>query len=320
MKTGPQVLCLGEVLWDYLADQPGQSFSEVTSWTPYPGGAPANVACRLAQLGTTVGFIGCVGQDDRGEALLAQLQQHQVNLTGVQRDAQAPTRQVYVTRSEQHDRNFAGFGHHSTTDFADTHLQGQVLPESLFATADFLVLGTLGLAYPETCEAIVQALRLAQKHDVKVWLDVNWRPMFWPQPKLARPMILDILPQVQILKLTAEEAQWLLGTVEPAQILQQFPQVGVLVTAGCHGCTYQIADYTGQVEAFPVSVVDTTGAGDAFLAGLLHQYCQGENLRDAPSLREMIRYASAVGALSTTHAGAISSQPGDVEIFLNAHR
>ncbi|MEO0377159.1 MAG: carbohydrate kinase, partial [Cyanobacteria bacterium P01_A01_bin.17] len=208
VQNNPQVLCLGEVLWDCLADQPGQSFTEVKSWTPYPGGAPANVACALTKLGTTAGFIGCLGQDSRGQQLIELLDQHQVDRTGIQQ-RKRPTRQVYVTRSEEGDRIFSGFGDHQTTDFADAYLQANALPESLFATADYLVMGTLALAYPETCGAILQALRLAQKHHVKIWVDINWRPMFWPQPALAKPMILDLLQQVHMLKLSEEEAQWL---------------------------------------------------------------------------------------------------------------
>jgi len=58
--SNPRVLCLGEILFDCLADQVGRSLEEVESWTPYPG-APANVACALIKLGTSSGFIGCVG-------------------------------------------------------------------------------------------------------------------------------------------------------------------------------------------------------------------------------------------------------------------
>ncbi|MGB5772602.1 MAG: PfkB family carbohydrate kinase, partial [Crocosphaera sp.] len=52
MISTPHILCLGEILWDYLADQLGQKLDKVTSWTAYPGGAPANVACALMKLGT----------------------------------------------------------------------------------------------------------------------------------------------------------------------------------------------------------------------------------------------------------------------------
>jgi fructokinase len=61
-----RVICLGEVLWDCLADQLGLTVEQVRSWTAYPGGAPANVATALVKLGTSAAFVGCVGQDPPG--------------------------------------------------------------------------------------------------------------------------------------------------------------------------------------------------------------------------------------------------------------
>ncbi len=147
--TSSRVLCLGEILFDRLADQPGRELERVESWTPYPGGAPANVACGLVKLGTTAGFIGCVGRDKAGDDLVALLESTGVDTTGVQRHPTAPTRQVYVTRSQAGERHFAGFGDIATTEFADTRLAADRLPEALFAGADYLVMGTLELAIPK---------------------------------------------------------------------------------------------------------------------------------------------------------------------------
>ena len=78
-------MCLGEVLFDCLADQLGLKLEEVKSWTPYPGGAPANVACALLKLGTQAGFMGCVGEDEPGNSLVKLLEEVGVDTTGVQR-------------------------------------------------------------------------------------------------------------------------------------------------------------------------------------------------------------------------------------------
>lgn len=118
--SNPRVLCLGEILFDCLADQLGLTLEEVKSWTPYPGGAPANVACALVKLGTPAGFIGAVGEDEPGNELVKLLEEIGVDTTGVQRHSTAPTRQVYVVRDLAGDRNFAGFGEYDTSEFADT--------------------------------------------------------------------------------------------------------------------------------------------------------------------------------------------------------
>ncbi len=320
-NPSPRVLCLGEVLFDLLADQVGQSYEQVISWTPYPGGAPANVAAALVKLGTPAGFIGCVGSDDSGNELVELLKTTGVNIQGVQRHREAPTRKIYVLRTSSGDREFAGFGGMESAAFADTHLDANALDESMFEMAEFLVLGTLELPYDDTRTAIEKALQLAEKYDLKIVLDVNWRPMFWPDPDAAPKTIYNIIEYADFLKLSAEEAQWLFDTQDPGAIKYRLNSVdGVVVTAGEQGAAYCLGENEDKIPAFAVSAVDTTGSGDGFLAGLIHQMAQKgiRSLEDAATAKQVVTYASAVGALTATKPGAIASQPtrSEVEAFL----
>jgi fructokinase len=321
----PSVLCLGEVLFDCLADQLGLKLEEVKSWTPYPGGAPANVACALVKLGTSAGFMGAVGEDEPGNKLVKLLQDIGVDTTGVQRHPTAPTRQVYVTRDSGGDRTFAGFGKYDTSEFADTYLQSAKLSPALFAEADFLVLGTLELAYPESEQAVLRSLELAEQYNLKIILDINWRPVFWQDENTAKTKILALLKRFDFLKLTKEEAQWLFDTNDPGAITYRLNSLeGVLVTDGEHGCAYCLGENEGKIPAFSMSVVDTTGAGDGFLAGFIYQLQQVgiKNLKDAETAKRIVTYASAVGALTTIKPGAIASQPtaAEVDAFLSSHQ
>jgi len=321
----PRVICLGEILFDCLADQLGRKLEAVESWTPYPGGAPANVACALVKLGTSAGFVGCVGEDAPGNELVKLLTQESVDITGLQRHPTAPTRQVYVVRSETGDRSFAGFGKYDTREFADTRLQADKLPHHLFEAAEFLVLGTLELAYPESGAAVSRALKLADQYDVKVILDVNWRPVFWSDAEAARDTIKGLFKQVDFVKLAKEEAEWLFDTSDAGAITYRLDNVeGVLVTDGEHGCGYCLGENEGKLPAFSIPVVDTTGAGDSFLAGLIHQLIQQgiHSLSNPETAKQIVTYASAVGALTTIKPGAIASQPSaaEVEEFLASHQ
>ncbi len=323
--TYPRVLCLGEVLFDCLADKAGVSLEEVESWTAYPGGAPANVACALVKLGTAAGFIGAVGGDELGNSLLQVLQEVGVDIAGVQRHPSAPTRQVYVLRNEAGDRAFAGFGKLDTADFADTRLRAAQISEVLFENAEYLVLGTLELAYPESLEAIARAIDLAEHYDVKIILDINWRPVFWPNPDEAKAHIRKILKKVDFVKLSEEEAEWLFATTDAGAITYRLDSVeGVLVTAGEKGCAYCISENEGKIPAFAVDVEDTTGAGDAFLAGFVQQLCKHgiKNLADPKIAQKIVTYASAVGAMTAMKPGAIRSQPtaAEVEAFLYLYK
>ena len=311
-----KVICLGEILFDCLADELGKSVSEVTSWTPYPGGAPANVACALSKLGTPSAFIGCVGKDEPGRELIQLLESIGVDVSGVQYGKE-PTREIYVTRTESGDRVFAGFGDRRADSFADAYLRADLLPTELFLEAEYLVLGTLELAYPQTRAAVFKALELADEYHLKIVLDVNWRPMFWQDESEALPLIEKLWQYVDFLKLAEEEAQWLFDTADAGAIAYRLNSVeGVLVSNGDALVSYCLSDNEGSVEPIKVEVKETTGAGDAFIAGFIHQLCQHgvQKLSDPEVARDTVKYACAVGGLTTTKSGAIAAQPSSEEV------
>lgn len=312
-----RVICLGEILFDCLTDELGKSVSEVASWTSYPGGAPANVASGLVKLGIPAAFVGCVGKDDSGHELVRLLQSIGVNTFGIQYNEQFPTRKVYVTRKSNGDRTFAGFGKIKADQFADAYLQAKNLPPELFLQAEYLVLGTLELAYPKTRAAVFRALELADEYHLKIILDINWRPLFWQDQQEALPLIKELWQYVDFLKLTGEEAKWLFNTTDAGAISYRLGSVeGVLVTNGDGIVSYCLTDNEGTVNPMKFSVQDTTGAGDAFLAGFIHQLChQGTKKLQNPQIaQEIVKYACAVGGLTTTKTGAISSQPDLAEV------
>lgn len=312
-----RVICLGEILYDCLANETAPSFDRVQSWTNYPGGAPANTACALVKLGTPAAFIGCVAEDASAEALLQLLAETGVNIEGVQRNSEFPTRQVYVLRSDTGDRFFAGFGEQSPDAFADAYLQAEYLTEKLFLEAEYLVIGTLELAYPHSRQAVFRALELADKYRLKIVLDVNHREAFWLDSTEAKPLIQNLWQYVDFLKLAKEEAQWLFNTSNAGAIFNRLGSLeGVVVTDGAAEVSYCISEQEGKIKPFPVLVKDTTGAGDAFLAGLIHQLCQRKlsSLTNPDVVKQIITYSCAVGGLTATKEGAISAQPTAQEV------
>ena len=319
-----RALCLGEILIDCFSEQPGRPRREVTSWAPLPGGAPANVACALAKLGSRSDFIGAVGKDHWGDALVKLLDDMGVGRAGVQRRLKAPTRKVYVTHNAAGDRTFAGFSDDPTV-FADAHLFADAIDPNLFIGAGFLVLGTLSLAYPDSRQSVERAIEIAAEHQVSVLIDINWRPMFWTQPAEAPTSVYELLQKAQYLKISMAEAEWLFATRSAKAIAHQLPHLkGVLVTAGAGGCDYCLSGNVGSLPGFSVDVEDTTGAGDAFTAGFVHQLLQkGKDGLQYPEVaRQAVVYANAVGALTTTRPGAIAAlpTPKEVDVFLYLHQ
>lgn len=352
-------ICLGEILVDCFSEQPELPRNQVTCWTPLPGGAPANVACALAKLGNRVEFIGAVGKDHWGDALVTLLGDMNVGHQWVQRRHKAPTRRAYfvscnstsssapnlsapnlvapsliaptqngASLSSENSINpstFAGFSESDPAVFADAHLFAAGLDADFFIKANFLVISALLLAYPDTCEALEQAIAMARASNVPILVDVNWQPMFWPSPAEAPGRIYDLLRQVHFLKVSELEADWLFGTLSARAIAHQFPQLkGVLVTAGVQdsdqGVHYCFRRVVGHVPSFSVDVEDAAGAGDAFTAGFIHQLLKRgiPCLYDEAGAYEVVRYASAMGALTTTRLGAIAALPtaNEVAVFL----
>lgn len=325
----PQVICLGEALLDRLGPPGGDPASAPPSQRDDRlGGAPANVACGLARLGTPCAFVGRLGLDAIGEAFTALLADRGVNLSALQWDQQRPTRIVLVQRDSSGERRFGGFAGDRGAGFADQALEAAALAEPLAALlsgAQWLLVGTIPLASPVSAEALQLALDRAAGCGVALAVDVNWRPTFWDAqaPGDAGPTaaalaaMQPLLERAALLKLAAEEAEWLFATRDPAAIRAALPQrPAVVVTDGGAPLHWCLGGQTGALPApaLAVPVLDSTGAGDAFLAGLLHGLCRRPALRqeataEPGAVEELMVFAMACGALVCLGAGAIDPQP-----------
>jgi fructokinase len=326
----PRVLCFGEALVDRLG-RPGEDPAAADAVVEDRlGGAPANVACALARLGTATAFLGRLGEDAIGAAFAALFQERGVEISGLQWDAERPSRTVLVRRDRDGDRSFAAFAGDRGLGFADQAVAADQLErqlEPLLAEARWLVVGTIPLASPASAEALERLLQRAATAGLALAVDVNWRPTFWglpaeaPPPPLLQARLHPLLEQASLIKCAAEEAAWLFGAgADPAAISASLPRrPAVLITDGGRPVRWWIAGRSGLQPPFPVAVVDTTGAGDAFTAGLLHGLVRRPELLAAAAdadPAELVRFASACGALVCREAGAIDPQPTAVEVEL----
>ncbi|MBD2427087.1 carbohydrate kinase [Phormidium sp. FACHB-1136] len=319
----PQVVCLGEALIDRIFDRREGQSPEVPFWADHPGGAPANVAVALAKLGTPSALVACLGTDPQGQQVEAALQEAGVDCAALQWTSAHPTRVVLVNRDAQGERTFVGFSLPDPSRFADAYLEAEQIDFASFESAQYLVMGTLGLAYGSLGQSMRTAWAWAKQNGVITVIDLNWRPMFWPQPEQAIPLIQTFLAGVDILKLNREEADTLFQTDQVEAVQARLSAKLVLLTDGAKGCHYATATLSGYVPAYIVDCEDSTGAGDSFLAGFLHQLThQGMDLlENEDPLRSAVQYASAAGALTATQPGAMTAQPNAraVEAFLYLH-
>ncbi|KAK9808320.1 hypothetical protein WJX73_000806 [Symbiochloris irregularis] len=319
------VICLGEALFDCLADQKGVPRDKVKSWTPYPGGAPANVACAVAKHDCKSAFITALGQDELAQKMIKLLESLRVDLSGLQQNDK-PTRDVLVVFDDSGDREFVGFGSAKNGEFADAFLEAGKLPADAIRNASALVTGTLGLNFPVTAKAMHKALEYAREGPCKVLVDVNWRPVFWDDHETAPQQIREYVDKADILKLSDDEAEIIYGVEhgtaldKPESVLEKTSDKvqGLLLSAGAKGCSYIFRNnkggtFKGRVPVFKIDVQDTTGAGDAFLSGFLASMVKAGGMEalqaDEKKLRYAVEFATACGAFTTTKLGAIDAQP-----------
>ena len=325
----PQVICLGEALVDRLGPLGcDPATADLQDCDDRLGGAPANVACALARLGTPVAFIGRLGADAIGNNFQEMFGNRGVDLRGLQIDPQRPSRVVLVRRDSSGERFFQGFAGDRGEGFADQALNQLGLDPiwcALAAQARWLLVGTIPLATQASSATLRSAVGNAERDGVRIALDVNWRPTFWDSSadpvagptSQALALMQPFLEKAGLIKLAREEAEWLFSSSAPAVISALLPQrPDVLVTDGGQPVCWCMAGHCGSMPVLaPTQIVDTTGAGDAFTAGLLHQLVKltpstGQPLQlSAAVVEQVVRYAAACGALVCSGAGAIDPQP-----------
>jgi fructokinase len=266
------VICLGEALIDRLGPLGGDPARDQPV-DDRLGGAPANVACGLARLGTTVAFVGRVGGDAIGADFQHLFSQRGVDTSTLQLDPSHPTRIVLVRRSGDGERQFQGFAGDQGDGFADQALQPVALP----ACARWLLVGTIPLASAQSAHALLDAVAQARSQGIALALDVNWRPTFWDPAadpvagptQAAQSAIRPLLEQAALIKLAREEALWFFAGDDPRVISSGLPQrPDVVVTDGSAPGALVYWRYKRN----PAGVVPATGGGHHGGRGCLHRW------------------------------------------------
>lgn len=320
------ILCFGEALIDMHA-QDFDSRGFARQLQPFAGGAPANTAVAVARLGGHARFAGMLAQDRFGDFLLDSLQQAGVDTVDVARTDAANTALAFVTLDAQGERSFS-FYRPPSADllFRAEHLRAEAFDD----TAVFHACSN-SLTDPQLAKATLEGMRRARRAGTLVSFDLNLRPALWPHDGEPRGPSWQALQLADVVKLSAEEFAWLADDGEgavPDRLWRGATRLLVVTDAALPLRWYRPGS-SGELAGYRVDAVDSTGAGDAFVGGLLHQFAaQGVGpdnldawLDDLPSLQAALRYASACGALAVTRHGSFAamSDAAEVDRFMEMH-
>lgn len=318
-KESSLVVCFGEMLIDFVPTTNGLSLAEAPAFKKAAGGAPANVAVGIARLGGSSAFIGKVGEDEFGYMLADILKENNVNNEGMRFDPGARTALAFVTLRSDGEREFMFYRNPS----ADMLLQEAELDFDLIRKAKILHYGSISLITEPCKSAHIAAAKAAKEAGVVLSYDPNLRLPLWPSAKSAREGILSIWETADIIKVSEEEISFLTEGEDPFDetVVRKLyhPNLNLLlVTEGPDGCRYYTKEFSGRVKGMKADAVDTTGAGDAFVAGILSQLGVDLSLlQNEDKLRDALLFANACGALTVTGRGAIPALPTR-EAVLNA--
>lgn len=314
------IVTLGELLIDMFPEKIGQRIGEVEAFTPKPGGAPANVAVSAKRLGMNSAFIGKVGDDLFGHYLKRVLEKEGVITCGLRFDTEARTTMAIIAMPDKNSAEFVFYRNPG----ADQRLSVEDLDIELLKTTKALHFGSVSLTDEPARSATYQAARIASQADALISYDVNYRPSLWKDPSQALIQAHTMLKEVDLVKVNEEEAALLVGTEkidisDPGQIeiaakalLEMGPTL-VVVTLGSEGSYFQMEEGGGYVPPYKVKTIDAVGCGDAFVAGMLTKLIQDGNWRSklkVEQLTEILKFANAVGALTSLKRGTIPALPG----------
>ena len=283
----PSIVCAGEALTDMISMGQDQ-------WHSLVGGSTWNVSRVLARAGVATGFAGAISEDVFGDQLYAASAAAGLDLRLLQRNHHAPLLAI-VAQSSPPSYFFIG------DDSADLHFDVSALPEGWSQDLAWVHFGGISLARQPLASTLVTLAQQLKSQGVKISYDPNFRNIM---DERYDHVLQTMTPLADVIKVSDEDLCGLFRTDDPqaglTQLRRMNPHATYLYTRGAEGASLLIGDQVWHTPTPRINVVDTVGAGDASMAGLLYSlYLHPE--RDA---RSHLHYAVASGAAACTAAGA----------------
>ncbi|ALS20778.1 ribokinase [Paenibacillus naphthalenovorans] len=301
MTQPARIVVVGSLNMDLVVKAPRIALEGETikggTFSTMPGGKGANQAVAASRLGAHVHMVGCVGDDGFGRELLDNLHKANVNTDYVTTVSGSSSGVAMIAVSESGENSIV-IAPGANDRMAPEYVRQA---ESIIREADVVL---IQLEIP--METVEEAVVIANRHQVPVILN----------PAPARSLPEALLKQIDILTPNETEGKLIVtgraeGDIDVEEIIHDLKSKGVrqvVMTLGGEGVAYSAGEAVQRLKAYTVDVMDTTGAGDSFNAGL------GVYLAEGGSLEEAVRFAQKVAALSVTGFGAQASFPSRTEV------
>jgi len=302
------VLVYGDAFVDYIANDKTN-----TSFTTFLGGATVNVAAGISRIGAPSSLITITGDDETSHFVRDQLNQEGVNMDYAILTPEKRVSGVYVHLTQECERIFKDY----VDEAPDLQVTSEQLNEEAFKKASVFNVCSGTMFHPTALETTRKGIEMAKDKGVIIAIDANIRPLRWSSEDYCRETITSFFEDAHILKLTDEELFFLTETTsiqEGIEKLNSYLIPILLITVGADGAYAVLNGETIHVPTEKVEAVDTTGAGDAFMAGVL-RYVHFNGLPTTPvDLVKCVSFGNRLGAFAATKAGALTALPHYDEI------
>ncbi len=300
------VVCFGEILWDFFASSPRDREPIGRDFRRALGGASANVATTLARLGVRSALVGAVGRDRLGDALLAHLRRDGVDTRFVVR-LPARTGLTLVVRDKHGGASFSPYRAGSAEGaLREEHIDARM------GRARWLLVGTGTLVTADLARATERLLEVAARCGARIAVDLNVRPHLWSDPRRMQSAARDLVSRAALVKASDADLR-ALGDGSAVRWLERHaPNASWLITRRRRAATAKGEHGEVELAALPSAHVDSTGAGDAFLAGALAVLLAARAAPGSPSWREgavwraALRVGHMLGRKAVSRRGAVA--------------
>lgn len=303
------VVSMGEILIDFVAMESGVSVGDAERFNKTPGGAPANVAVAVKRLGHPSAFIGQVGDDPFGYFLAGVLEKEGIDLRGLRFTREARTPLAFVSLDAENKPSFSFYRNPS----ADMLMRPEDVALDVIDEYEVFHFGSISMIAEPSKSATLTALQHAREKQKIISYDPNLRLSLWPDADTARTVMLEGFEYANIVKISEEELEFLTGGTLVEALWRDATRL-IVVTHGAQGSSAYNGRHSIHMPGQGVKTVDTTGAGDAFMAGVLHSVLARPrrsrlSFKRIDAVAPILHFANSVGALATTKRGGIQGMP-----------
>jgi fructokinase len=304
-KSNIDILCVGEVLIDFIGHQNDVLINETRDYHRYLGGSPANVAMNCNRLGLHSTMVSAVGNDGFGEYIIKRLNGVDIDTSHIKKLDNISTSVIFVSKSN------------GTPDFipyrnADYHISEDQITSAMLSQTKIYHTTCFALSKKPAQTTILKKAEEALKNGCKLSIDINYAKELWNSKEEALAVIKTYCSFNPLIKISEDDMFRLFDEELPHQkIFDFFHNLGVEVvclTLGSKGVKLsQLGKKIIELEAVKIeNVMDTTGAGDAFWSGFLFAY-----IKEKP-IEECLQVALKLAALKLQNVGRL---PDNINIL-----